>query len=129
MRAPRMHNVPHTSRTRNINPKRSRIFVSFEGYSDPREKVLSNGPAHLPDPLISDAEDPADQLSGLYRRALELVRAEFEQQTWTMFWRTVIDGRTPAEVSAEQGVSDAAVRQAKSRVLRRLREEVGDLIN
>ncbi len=77
----------------------------------------------------AEGDDPAEQLSGLYRRALELVRSEFEQQTWKMFWRTVIDGRTPAEASAELGVSDAAVRQAKSRVLRRLREEVGDLIN
>jgi RNA polymerase sigma-70 factor (ECF subfamily) len=72
--------------------------------------------------------DAAEQISGLYHRGLELVRAEFEERTWQMFWQTVVDGRTPGAVAADLGVSDAAVRQAKSRVLRRLKEEVGDLI-
>jgi RNA polymerase sigma-70 factor (ECF subfamily) len=73
-------------------------------------------------------EDPPEQVSGLYHRALELVRGEFEERTWQMFWQTVVDGRTPADVAADLGVSDAAVRQAKSRVLRRLKEEAGDVI-
>jgi RNA polymerase sigma-70 factor (ECF subfamily) len=74
-------------------------------------------------------EDSADDLGGLYRRALELVRGEFEDKTWQAFWRVAIDGQTPAEIAADLGVTPAAVRKAKSRVLLRLRQELGDLIS
>jgi RNA polymerase sigma-70 factor (ECF subfamily) len=74
-------------------------------------------------------EDPAEQISELYRRGLELVRGDFEDRSWQMFWRSVIDGRRSGDVAAEMGATAAAVRQAKSRVLRRLREVVGDLVD
>lgn len=74
-------------------------------------------------------EETAEEVSGLYRRALELVRGEFEARTWDMFWRAAIEGHPPDLIAAEMGVSAAAVRKAKSRVLLRLREEVGDLID
>jgi RNA polymerase sigma-70 factor (ECF subfamily) len=74
-----------------------------------------------------DEDDPPGELRGLYLRALELVRAEFEPRTWQAFWRATVDGVRPAEVAAELGMSAAGVRQAKSRILRRLKEEVGDL--
>jgi RNA polymerase sigma-70 factor (ECF subfamily) len=73
-------------------------------------------------------EDSPDQLSALYHRALELVRLEFEDSTWQAFWRAAVDGHSPALIASEMGVTTAAVRKAKSRVLNRLREELGDLI-
>jgi RNA polymerase sigma-70 factor (ECF subfamily) len=73
-------------------------------------------------------ENPAEELDGLRRRALELVRAEFEERTWQAFWLTVVEGRSPVDIAADMGVSPAAVRMAKSRVLHRLKEEFGDLI-
>jgi RNA polymerase sigma-70 factor, ECF subfamily len=75
-----------------------------------------------------EADDPPAEVSGLYHRALELVRAEFEGRTWQAFWRAAVEGQAPADIAADLGVTPAAVRKAKSRVLRRLREEVGDLI-
>jgi len=72
-------------------------------------------------------EDTEEDLSGLYRRALELVRGEFEQRTWEAFWRSAIDGQSPGHIAAALGVTAAAVRKAKSRVLYRLRQEVGEL--
>ncbi len=74
------------------------------------------------------ADDPADQISGLYHRALALVRGEFEERTWQAFWRVAVDGLAVDSVARDFGITPAAVRQAKSRVLRRLKEEVGDLI-
>jgi RNA polymerase sigma-70 factor (ECF subfamily) len=74
-------------------------------------------------------EDSPDVLGALYRRALELVRAEFEPRTWEAFWRSAIDGHTTAVIAADLGVSAAAVRKSKSRVLHRLRQEVGDLLD
>ena len=64
----------------------------------------------------------------LSRRALDLVRAEFENRTWEAFWRTAIDGQRPAHVADDLGMSLNAVYKAKSRVLRRLRRELGDLL-
>lgn len=73
-------------------------------------------------------DDPAEELDGLRRRALEMVRGEFEERTWRAFWMTVVEGRAPADIAAEMGVSPTAIRMAKSRVLRRLKEEFGELI-
>jgi RNA polymerase sigma-70 factor (ECF subfamily) len=74
-----------------------------------------------------DTDAPAE-MDGLYGRALDLVRKEFEDRTWRAFWQTAIEGRSPVDVGAEEGVSPAAIRMAKSRVLRRLKEEFADLI-
>jgi RNA polymerase sigma-70 factor (ECF subfamily) len=71
----------------------------------------------------------ADESAGLFHRALELMRAEFEERTWTAFWRVAVEDRVPADVAAELGMSAASVYAAKSRVLRRLREELGDLLD
>jgi RNA polymerase sigma-70 factor, ECF subfamily len=78
----------------------------------------------------TNAEDPqdADQISAVFHRALGLLRGEFEERTWQAFWRATVDGLSAPEVAAELGMTASAVRMAKSRVLRRLREELGDLV-
>ncbi len=80
-----------------------------------------------PQPVEDVFLDEAGE-SGLLGRALELVRGEFEERTWQAFWRTAIDDQAPKEVAADLGMSPGAVRVAKSRVLHRLREELGDLL-
>jgi RNA polymerase sigma-70 factor (ECF subfamily) len=74
-------------------------------------------------------EDQTAELSGLYRRALELIRAEFEPRTWQAFWRASVDGQATDLVARELSISPVAVRIAKSRILARLRAEVGTLID
>jgi RNA polymerase sigma-70 factor, ECF subfamily len=75
-----------------------------------------------------DDDDARAEADELQRRALELVRGEFEERTWQMFWRATVEGRSPVDLAAELGVTPAAVRKAKSRVLHRLKEEFGELI-
>ena len=84
----------------------------------------------LPAPLPSSENVPAESSDdgGLFRHALELIRDQFEERTWQAFWRTAVDGRAAKDVAADLGMSPGAVRVAKSRVLQRLREELGDLI-
>ncbi|MBC8352512.1 MAG: sigma-70 family RNA polymerase sigma factor [Planctomycetes bacterium] len=65
--------------------------------------------------------------SPVVRRVLEQVRAEFEESTWQAFWLAVIDNKSTAEVAATVGISAASVYQAKSRVLRRLRQNLSQL--
>jgi len=60
-------------------------------------------------------------------RAMELVRSEFEDRTWQAFWRVAVEEQSPADVARDLGMTLHAVYKAKSRVLRRLREELGEL--
>jgi RNA polymerase sigma-70 factor (ECF subfamily) len=86
-------------------------------------------------PLGGAADDeslppgPSDEeTGGIFGRALELVRSEFAENTWQAFWRVTVAEQAPAEVAAALGMSAGAVYVAKSRVLRRLREEFGALL-
>jgi RNA polymerase sigma-70 factor (ECF subfamily) len=70
----------------------------------------------------SDTDDvPARVL--LLRRLLDLVRPEFESRTWEAFWRVAAERRSAMDVAQELDMSAPAVHTAKSRVLKRLREE------
>lgn len=79
--------------------------------------------AEVPQEPPSDA---ATFRSSLAHRALQLLKQDFEAQTWTAFWRVVIDGQVAESVAEELGMTAGAVRQAKYRVLQRLREELGE---
>lgn len=61
------------------------------------------------------------------RRVLDAVRAEFEPATWDAFWMTAVDGKTAADVAETTGMSVVSVYKAKSRVLNRLRQRMGEL--
>jgi RNA polymerase sigma-70 factor (ECF subfamily) len=84
--------------------------------------------AQLPEPLLAD-DDPAPEESecGLFAQALGQIRSEFEDRTWAAFWQTALEGRGAKDVAADLSMSPGAVRVAKSRVLQRLREELGDV--
>lgn len=86
--------------------------------------------AQVPDKLADDPDDQADhgELGRLFHRGLDLIRAEFEDRTWQAFWRVSVNGDRAADIAADLGISANAVRQYKSRVLRRLREELRDLM-
>ena len=87
------------------------------------ESAESTPPPQPETPL--QPETPAS----LHRRGLELIQGEFAERTWKAFWRVAVDGCTPADVADELGLSVNSVYLAKSRVLRRLREELGDLLD
>jgi RNA polymerase sigma-70 factor (ECF subfamily) len=80
-----------------------------------------------PDAEVEPDMEERNLCDQVYQRSLECVRSEFEPRTWTMFWRTVVDDVPTAVVAADLGVSSTAVRQSRSRVMRRIREEIGDL--
>ncbi|MFL5339273.1 MAG: RNA polymerase sigma factor [Gemmataceae bacterium] len=68
------------------------------------------------------------EVGQLLRRALDLIRTDFEERTWRAFWLVVVEGRPSADVAAELGLTLNAVYLARGRVLARLREEFGGLI-
>jgi RNA polymerase sigma-70 factor (ECF subfamily) len=81
-----------------------------------------------PDPLSSEDPEETNLLTQQLHLALETIRGEFEERTWTAFWQVQMEGRGTDEVGAHLQMTTAAVRKAKFRVLRRLREELGDLL-
>lgn len=81
-------------------------------------------PASEPASPVDEADDLAEKR--LFGAALEGLRHQFHERTWQAFLRTVVDGRPTADVGEELGMSAGAVRVAKSRVLQRLRVELGD---
>ena len=82
----------------------------------------------VPDPFGNIADEETAEMSQVYKRALEQVRCEFEEQTWQAFWLSAVEDQTPATLSERLGMTPAAIRQAKSRVLRRLKQEMGELL-
>jgi RNA polymerase sigma-70 factor (ECF subfamily) len=85
--------------------------------------ALEQTPVDLPPESDGDVRDERRELA---RRALSLIRAEFSDETWQAFWAVAVDGRAPAAVADELGVSRNVVYLARSRVLRRLREEFAE---
>ncbi|HUG90374.1 MAG TPA: sigma-70 family RNA polymerase sigma factor [Planctomycetaceae bacterium] len=86
--------------------------------------------AEIPDPWgNASSDDPPstpDETASLLRRALDEIRPTVAPQTWNAFWNTAVLGRSAPDVADELGLTPAAVRQAKSRLLRRLRRQLGD---
>ena len=84
--------------------------------------------AEAPAPLVLEGPPTDDEPErALFFRALEMIRGDFAESSWQAFWRTTVDGLSAPQVAAELGMSAGAVRVAKSRVLQRLRSELGDL--
>ncbi|RLS55135.1 MAG: sigma-70 family RNA polymerase sigma factor [Planctomycetota bacterium] len=80
-----------------------------------------------PQNLMPEEQDPetmVTETAQLVRRALELVQAEFEIRTWQACLKTTMDGQSVADVAAELKMTVGAVYVARSRVLKRIREEL-----
>jgi RNA polymerase sigma-70 factor (ECF subfamily) len=88
---------------------------------------LEQLPDHEPE---SDTGSDTSQITASpLHRALELVRNDFGATTWQAFWRVAVERHAAADVASDLGISVNAVRKAKARILRRVREEFGDLLD
>jgi RNA polymerase sigma-70 factor (ECF subfamily) len=58
---------------------------------------------------------------------LAIVQPDFEPKTWQAFSRFALEGLPAGQVAEELAMSESAVVKAKFRILKRLREEAGDL--
>ena len=63
----------------------------------------------------------------LPKRILELVKSDCNPKTWAAFWETTINGDSAADVAARLDMKVASVYQARSRILRRLRQRMEEL--
>jgi RNA polymerase sigma-70 factor, ECF subfamily len=79
--------------------------------------------------IVTPEQKDADELEGeqdalreIETRALEVIRSTTKEQTWKMFWMRVVEKVPYPEIAKQFGVSEAAVRMAKQRVFKRLKE-------
>jgi RNA polymerase sigma-70 factor (ECF subfamily) len=92
------------------------------GGSDAQQQLLE-----VPDAPPDSTSEAVNPDAVLVHRALALIQVEFEARTWRAFWRSAVDGEAAGDIAKELGMTPRAVRQAKYRVLRRLRQELGGL--
>ena len=83
--------------------------------------------AALDEPVEIDG-DPTDAeaFTALTHRALKVVQQRVDARTWDAFWRTTMGEEAAEQVAADLAMTGAAVRQAKFRVLCRLRDLLAD---
>lgn len=81
--------------------------------------------AFSPDPLDSFIE--REYRIQLANRAMQVLRSDFQPQTWQAVWDLVVEDQPAAEVAARNGMTVQAVYAAKCRVLARLRRELQGL--
>lgn len=99
-----------------------------------RERLRKVKPEQLTELTEVAGADPIGDLEEEeYRRyvvqqALRIMRADFATETWQACWAFVVEGQPAQEVAAALGLTVNAVYLAKSRVLRRLREELVGLL-
>ncbi len=112
-------------RTVTVNKFRERFRKRHETVAGGSERGLSD----VADKGDSDEFWNVEHRRQLVSRALQIMQSEFEETTWQACWQTTVHDRSAAEVAAELKITINAVYVARSRVLRRLREELRDLLD
>lgn len=81
--------------------------------------------AEIPESL-DESKQGADAAGNLVRRALAMIRPDFSEASWQAFLRVVMEDQRPEDVARDLAISVNALYIAKSRILRRLRDELGE---
>jgi RNA polymerase sigma-70 factor (ECF subfamily) len=112
--------------TRSFRAWLKTVLINYWRDRRPRTLVPLPADVRIPDP--ADVLLEAEYRRYLVARALGLMQSDFEPTTWRACWEYVAKDRPAAEVAAELEMSVAAVYIARSRVLRRLRQELQGLL-
>ncbi len=64
----------------------------------------------------------------LWRSAIQIMKTEFEESTWQACWEFIVSGRSAKEIGQELNMSEGAVYVAKSRVLKKIREQLKGML-
>jgi RNA polymerase sigma factor (sigma-70 family) len=108
---------------------RNWLYAILANHWKDRLRLKSPGPLAVDVPVPTDDTDEIEYRTVLLRRALELIRTECSERDWQSFASTALDGRPIAAIAAELGVTPNVVYLARSRILRRLRTVLGELLD
>lgn len=84
--------------------------------------------------ILDNIEAESNQSSGavtmgtrvIFDSIVQLIRSEFADLDWRVFWEYAVDGKDASSVAESFGVTRNKVFLAKSRILRRIRMELGE---
>jgi RNA polymerase sigma-70 factor (ECF subfamily) len=81
--------------------------------------------------ILPDRSDESDeslfdreQQRQFFHHIAGLIQTEFEPSTWQAFWRTTVDGESIEKVAGELGKQVGSVYAARSRIMKRMRQEM-----
>lgn len=95
-----------------------------KGGSSGQQKI-NQIPDDVPESWEGDLQ--ASDTRSVYNRILDLLKTDFQPNTWQAFLKTTVDEVPVSEVAAELEMTVGAVYNARHKVLRRLREEFIDM--
>lgn len=84
--------------------------------------------AVLPEQQATDYWD-LDYKKHLVQQAMDLAQHDFQPATWQALRKYLAAAATPDELAAEFGISVWTIYSAKSRLIKRLRDELADLLD
>lgn len=92
--------------------------MSIEALADSVSDTAADLPAML-----------ADSVSvSILRQLLDAIRIDYEHKTWQAFWLTSVENIPGNEVARQLGLTHGAVRQARYKILRRIKLELDDVL-
>lgn len=110
-----------------LNARRHAKMPQALGGSDAHLRMAASPDEETAVAFFEPEPDAEGTRTRLLHRTLELVRSDFNESTWTAFSRVILQDHSIQDVAADLGLTENAVRQAKFRVLRRLREELAGM--
>ena len=104
-------------------------LADFRRRSHRQRLLLAEAAATAPDLAAepSSAEWDLDYQRQVFHAAAERVRGDFGASAWRAFWAAAVEGRAAKDISADLGMSQAAVYLAKARVMNRIRAELAQI--
>jgi len=123
---------------RRVNDFQRRHEGAFRGwlraiFTNHLKKYFRDHAKHTSHFNLDEACDPHSALSHFFdleheqhiaHQAMRIVRNDFSEITWTAFHQQVVDGSNAQQVASDLQLSLNAVLKAKSRVLKRIRQEL-----
>ena len=110
-----------TRRTLSKHFGREVAFPDAAGGTDAMNRI-----ADVPDWIDDEAvPEVMSAEAEVIRRAAELIRSDFEEHTWQAFWMSAVDEMSASDIAQKLEMTPNGVRQAKFRVMARLKEFVG----
>ncbi len=97
--------------------QRRRVVATAQGGEE-------NGLSGVVDDATINAFWEGEYRQHLVAQALRLMQSDFEPPTWQAAWLALTTDRTAGDIGQELGLAEASVWVAKSRVLRKLRQEM-----
>ena len=112
----------HRRRPREQGSGLTEVHDQLASLADNGNDVLNN--SGIDDGSDFDKGFDNDCRSEIFRWAARRIRGEFTDSSWLAFWRTAVEQQSVETVAEQLGRSTGSVYTSRSRIMRRLREEV-----